>query len=66
MKNIAIIKMFFPFNGARKSFLFFGRKTEVEWSNFSELEGTIANSIRWISLDSTTQCMDWDQSYDQL
>ena len=66
MKNIAIIKMFFPFNGARKSFLFFGRKTEVEWSNFSEFEGTIANSIRWISLDSTTQCMDWDQSYDQL
>ena len=44
--------------------LFF-RKTDVEGDNFAEFEGTIADSIHWISLDSTTQFMDWDQYYDQ-
>ena len=44
--------MFVPFNDAWKSFL-------------AEFEGTIADSFHWISLDSTTQFMDWDQYYDQ-
>ena len=42
--------------------------TDVEWGNFSEPAGTIALSIHWISLNSTTQFMsftDWDQRDDQ-
>ena len=49
-----------------KIFSFFRRKTDVEWDNFAEFEGTIADSFHWISLDSTTQFMEWDQSYDQV
>ena len=40
-------------------------KTDVEWGDFSELEETIVDSIHWISLDSATQFIDWDQRYDQ-
>ena len=40
-------------------------KTDVEWGDFSELEETTADSSHWISLDPTTQFMDWDQRYDQ-
>ena len=40
-------------------------KLDVEWGNFSELEETIVDSIHWISLDSATQYIDWEQRYDQ-
>ena len=40
-------------------------KTDVEGGDFSELEETIVDSIHWISLDSATQYIDWDQRYDQ-
>ena len=40
-------------------------KTDVEWGDFCELEETIVDSIHWISLDSATQYIDWDQRYDQ-
>ena len=37
----------------------------VEWVNIAELEGTTADSIYWISLDSKTKFNDLGQRYDQ-
>ena len=54
-----MIKIFVPFNGARKSFLSFPVKLTL-----NEAISLNSRELLQIPLDSTTQFMYWDQRYD--